>query len=207
MATIDVQTKACEIDEALQKRFEERLAVLERHWDNELDALVRVRQHRGRHAVEITLTSGSVVMRGEEKATTARQAFDLAAEKLEGQLRRFKEKLRTRARRHDNRDDVAGVISRSTMANAGIGEDGISTMDSSANGAASTSSTRASDGVEQVVRTKRFALKPMSPEEASLQMDLLGHSFFVFRDADNHQVSVVYRRHDGGVGLIEPVAD
>lgn len=204
MPNIDVQTKACEIDAPLQARIEERLATLERHWDNEIGALVRVRQHRGRHAVEITLTSGAVVMRGEEKATTARQAFDLAAEKLEGQLRRFKEKLRTRARRHDNRDDVTGTVSHATLANAGIAADGISTASAkTANG----SSTRVGDDADEVVRIKRFALKPMSPEEASLQMDLLGHTFFVFRDATNNQVSVVYRRHDGGVGLIEPVSD
>lgn len=206
MPNIDVQTKACEIDAPLQARIEERLATLERHWDNEIGALVRVRQHRGRHAVEITLTSGAVVMRGEEKATTARQAFDLAAEKLEGQLRRFKEKLRTRARRHDNRDDVTGTVSHATLANAGIAADGISTASAkivSGNG----SSTRVGDDADEVVRIKRFALKPMSPEEASLQMDLLGHTFFVFRDAANNQISVVYRRHDGGVGLIEPVSD
>ncbi len=66
------------------------------------------------------------------------------------------------------------------------------------------------DGAESdevnVIRTKRFALKPMSPEEAVLQMDLLGHNFFVFRDDENNQVSVVYKRQDGGYGLIEPVA-
>jgi putative sigma-54 modulation protein len=57
------------------------------------------------------------------------------------------------------------------------------------------------------VRTKRFALKPMAPEEAVLQMDLLGHNFFVFRDAETNQVSVVYKRQSGGYGLIEPIAD
>jgi putative sigma-54 modulation protein len=54
---------------------------------------------------------------------------------------------------------------------------------------------------------KRFALKPMTPEEAVLQMDLLGHDFFVFRDAENNDVSVVYKRSNGGYGLIEPVPD
>ncbi len=63
------------------------------------------------------------------------------------------------------------------------------------------------DAADQVVRVKRFALKPMSPEEAALQMDLLGHAFFVFRDAETDQVSVVYRRRDGSYGLIEPVSD
>ena len=58
-----------------------------------------------------------------------------------------------------------------------------------------------------MVRVKRFALKPMSPQEATLQMDLLGHDFFVFRDDDKNEISVVYRRNSGGYGLIEPIAD
>ena len=54
-----------------------------------------------------------------------------------------------------------------------------------------------------IVRTKRFAVKPMSPEEAILQMNLLGHSFFVFRNTDDNSISVVYRRNNGGYGMIE----
>ena len=56
----------------------------------------------------------------------------------------------------------------------------------------------------QVVRTKRFAIKPMSVEEALMQMDLLGHSFFVFSNAETEEVNVVYKRRDGRYGLIEP---
>ena len=55
-----------------------------------------------------------------------------------------------------------------------------------------------------IVRTKRFAVKPMDPEEACMQMDLLGHSFYVFRNADTNEVNVVYKRKDGTFGLIEP---
>lgn len=205
MAKINLQTKACEVDEALQAHFEEKLGVLEKHWTGDIEANVRLRQHRGRHAAEITLLSNGLILRGEEKAGNLRQAFDNAVEKLDGQLRRFKEKSNGRKRRHDNRDDAAGVVNNSVLANAGIAPDGFSTHGSeTGNGFAASDEDHADD---HVVRVKRFALKPMSPEEASLQMDMLGHTFFVFRDAGNNQVSVVYRRHDGGVGLIEPVAD
>ena len=203
MAKINLQTKGCEVTEELEAHFEEKMQTLEKHWSIAVDAQVRVSQHRGRHAAEITLLSNGLMVRGEEKAASLRQAFDLAVEKLDSQLRRFKEKSQTRTRRHNNRDDVSGTVSRATLAGAGIAADGISTQATAVN----TSSTRDDEADDEVVRVKRFALKPMSTEEASMQMDMLGHSFFVFRDAGNNQVSVVYRRHDGGVGLIEPVAD
>ena len=60
---------------------------------------------------------------------------------------------------------------------------------------------------DSLVRVKRFALKPMSPDEAALQMDMLGHDFFVFRNSRDNEVGVVYRRNSGGYGLIEPVPD
>ena len=55
-----------------------------------------------------------------------------------------------------------------------------------------------------IVKTKQFAIKPMSPEEAVLQMDLIGHDFFVFKNAETDEINVVYRRRDGNYGLIEP---
>jgi putative sigma-54 modulation protein len=62
----------------------------------------------------------------------------------------------------------------------------------------------AADETTQIVKTKQFAVKPMTPEEAVLQLELIGHDFFVFRDADSDQINVVYRRQAGGYGLIEP---
>jgi putative sigma-54 modulation protein len=62
----------------------------------------------------------------------------------------------------------------------------------------------AEDEEPQIVKTKQFALNPMSAEEAVLQLELVGHDFFVFRSADSGDVNVVYRRNDGGYGLIEP---
>ncbi len=201
MATINLQARGCEIDEEMRSHFAQKVEGLEEHWSGEVEAEVRVSLHRGRYGAEITLLSGGLLMRGEERATNVRQAFDAAIEKLEGQLRRFREKSQGRTRRHDTRDDATGTIGKQTLTGAGLSPDGVSTH--VPNGISSTRSEE-EDGV---VRVKRFALKPMSPEEASLQMGLLGHNFFVFRHAENDQVSVVYRRRDGGFGLIEPVSD
>ncbi len=205
MATINLQARGCEVDDAMQTHFEEKIESLEEHWTGEVEAQVRIALHRGRYSAEITLLSGGLLMRGEERASNVRQAFDAAVEKLDGQLHRFKEKSQGRTRRHDNRDDVAGTITHQLRIGAGVAPDGISTHES--NGSSTGSQDANGHEDDGVVRVKRFSLKPMSPEEASLQMGLLGHSFFVFRDAKSDQVSVVYRRRDGGFGLIEPVSD
>ncbi len=232
MTKLNVQSRNCEIGEELQAHFEEKVAGLERIWPKSDEALVRLSCERGRFSAEVTLLTGGMMTRGEERAATLRQAFDCAIDKLESQLRRYKDKKEARTRRHDNRDDVAGTVSKVTLPSAGLAPAGISPnagtsgagtsgaggfgaggfgandTAGSANAAQTTAGADAgTEADEQVVRVKRFALKPMSAEEASLQMGLLGHSFFVFRDADNNQVSVVYRRRDGGYGLIEPVAD
>ena len=203
MAKVNVQARGCEINADLQAHIEEKMDHIERLWPRSDEAQLRVSQERGRFAAEITLVTGGMVTRGEERASDLRQAIDNAIEKLESQLRRYKEKVVARARRHDNRD-VAGEIIHAKMGASGLASDGISTNAASTNNGASPAEEA---HAEQVVRVKKFALKPMSAEEASLQMGLLGHNFFVFRDAENNQVSVVYRRRDGGYGLIEPVAD
>ncbi len=218
MAKMNVQARNCEVGTDLREHFEEKLEHLERMWPKAEEALVRVSHERGRYAAEITLLSGGMTTRGEERAATLRQAFDNALEKLEGQLRRYKTKVQAQQRRHDNRDDVAGTVGRAMRAaSPDLSPDGISPSASatymSTQGTVMTAEAAENDEREHeedgddVVRVKRFALKPMSAQEASLQMGLLGHSFFVFRDAKSDQISVVYRRRDGGYGLIEPVSD
>jgi len=189
---VNVQVKNCEIDDELHTHIEERLDHLERLGTLSDDAQLRLMCERGRFAAEMTLQSGGLLMRGEERATTLRGAIDGALEKLESQLNRYRKKVLARDRRHDNRDDVAGEMLKATVLSA-ENTNGYSDM--------------AHDEGVNVMRVKRFALKPMSAEEAALQMGLLGHEFFVFRDAETNQTSVVYRRGNGGYGLIEPVAD
>lgn len=208
-ASVTVLARNCDVDTELRAHLDEKIAHLQRLWTKPAEAQVRVSQERGRYAAEITLLAGGLVMRGEERAGNLRQAFDTAVEKLEGQLKRYKQKAQARKRRHDNRDDAAATMLKPTLAAgaAAAGAGNGATNATPVTAAAAAGETGSDDDADQLVRVKRFALKPMAPEEAALQMDLLGHSFFVFRDARNNQVSVVYRRSSGGYGLIEPVAD
>ncbi len=215
---ISVQCRHCEVDEELKAHCEEKLGAIERLWDNAQSATVRLNGERGRFSAEITLVSDGLISRAEERGDNLQGAFDTAVAKLERQLSRFKKKVQSARRRHNNRDDASGTVLH-PLASPGlelatatsIGANG--TQGGAANGA-QLNGAGALDGAgealaeeESVVRVKKFALKPMSPEEAALQMDLVGHGFFVFRDAATHEISVVYRRHSGGYGLIEPVAD
>jgi putative sigma-54 modulation protein len=202
MANVNVQTRNCEIKEFERSHIEEKLGSLERLWPKSDEAIVRIVLERGRYSAEVTLVSAGIVTRGEERADNVRQAFDEAVEKIERQLNRYKTKMLSLKRRHDNRDDVAGtVLNRSEQING----DGLNDLLAAPNHGAEVAGENGID--DHVVRVKRFALKPMAPEEAAMQMDLLGHGFFVFRDAGSNEVSVVYRRRSGGYGLIEPVAD
>jgi putative sigma-54 modulation protein len=200
---LEVHAHHCEVEPELRAHIAEKVEHLERLWPRLDDAHVRLTQERGRFVAEVTLISGGMITRAEEVADNLRLAFDTAMDKLERQLRSYKKKMMARQRRHNNRDDEAGTVLNPTFDPIALAEDaaGSSVM------ATATAEGDEGDEEEQVVRVKRFALKPMSPEEAAMQMDLLGHAFFVFRDAESDQVSVVYRRRDGSYGLIEPVSD
>ncbi len=215
---ISVQCRHCEVDDELRAHCEEKLGSIERLWDNAQSANVRLNGERGRFSAEITLVSAGLISRAEERGDNLRAAFDIAVAKLERQLSSFKKKAQSAQRRHNNRDDAAGTVlhprsspglelAAATRLSANGTQDGAASLAQPNGAGALDGAGEALGDDESVVRVKKFALKPMSPEEASLQMDLLGHGFFVFRDAATHEVSVVYRRHSGGYGLIEPVAD
>ena len=165
-----------------------KLEGLEKLWPHTDEAHLRITKQRGLITSEVTLFSGGLVTRGEERAENVRLAFDNAFDRIERQLRSYKKKALARKRHQNNRDEAGEILN----ATAGLldGEDD-------------------SENHEEVppVRVKRFSFKPMTVDEASLQMDLLGHSFFVFRHEEHHEVSVVYRRADGGYGLIETDVD
>ncbi len=178
---VNIQTFNCEVNDEHRKHIEEKVGSLERLWPKVEEAQIRITEVRGRYVTEITLISGGLITRGEERSSNLRGAFDTALTKLEAQLRRHKDRELTRRARNSSK------------------ENGLPEVPERAN-------NHSAEHDVNMIRTKRFALKPMSPEEAVLQMDLLGHNFFVFRDDENNQVSVVYKRQDGGYGLIEPVA-
>jgi len=145
--------------------------------DVEFSELRNPRSSGERIKVEITSHTAGHTVRVESTAPDAVAAFDIAADKFERQLRRLKERLIQRSRKRENK-----IL----------------------NGAPAESEEEVEDGPLPIVRTKRFAMRPMTPEEAGLQMEMLGHDFFFFLDAESGKHCVLYHRDDGDLGLIEP---
>ena len=168
--------KGMEVTDSLKARVEKKLTKLERYFQDDVEAQIRISQERGnRNIVEITISVGSVILRAEEVSNDMYMSIDRAVDKLNRQIRRHRTKLEKRLR-------------------AGAYEEEAPDFE-------------LADEAE-LVRTKRFTVKPMSVEEAILQMNLLGHSFFVFRNTDfGDAICVVYRRNNGGYGIIETEDD
>ena len=124
--------------------------------------------------IEISIPLGSGIIRTERRSASVHDAIDMAQEALERQLLRHRKKL-------IDKYQAPGFMPQYDIEEPEEDEDEI-----------------------KIVRTKRIAVKPMDPEEACLQMDMLGHDFFVFRNADTDEINVVYKRKAGTFGLIEP---
>lgn len=175
------------ITPALQEHARKKLAKLERYFDRIIDAHVVTSVQRNWHTAEITISANGVLLRAEERTPDMYQSIDQAVEKIERQLKRHNEKLHSHSR---------GAIRLETPPAEQTEPEEAEAQDHQENQSASR--------LGRIVRTKTISMKPMSAEEAALQMELLGHAFFVFRNAENDQINVVYRRRDGDYGLIEP---
>jgi putative sigma-54 modulation protein len=175
---IAVRGKNIEATPALVDYAHKRLGKLDKHFDETADVQVVLSVIRDNHIVEVTVNLNGLIIRGEESTADMYASIDMVVDKLERQVKKYKTRMNRSLRQRGMR-----VISEKLAA------------------------TEAEERAEEeplLVKTKRFSLKPMSVEEAILQMDLLGHNFFVFANADNDSISVVYRRNDGNYGLIEP---
>jgi putative sigma-54 modulation protein len=175
-----------EVTPALRAYVARKLERLDKYFDQDLTAQVAMSVEKGRHIVEMTIPIDSLLLRGEEETEDMYASVDLAVDKLERQIHKLKTRLHRKLRRDDTLR-VAGLRSgdvpeRPAEESPGAGD----------------------EEEPRVVRTKRFALKPMTVDEAIVHMELLGHDFFVFRNAETEQVNVVYRRRSGNYGLIEP---
>lgn len=202
-----------EVTDALRERATAKVGRLARHFEQvqKAQVLLRVEPHPGRNqVVEVTLWADNVVLRGEEAGEDMYASIDRVIDKIERQIRKFRTKVidrrRTLASRHKRREAVGahGELPPEEAAVRGVQTPG----DSRDQGAAENLGGPFADdaGAVQILRRKRFELKPMMPEDAAVQMELLGHAFFMFRNAETLDVNVVYRRADGTYGLIEPEA-
>ncbi|BEU86909.1 ribosome-associated translation inhibitor RaiA [Selenomonas sp. TAMA-11512] len=178
MATFNIRGKSIEITPSLKEYVEKRVGKLTKYFDNVGEISVLLTVSKGRHIVEVTMPiPGGVFLRGEEATMDMYTSIDLVIEKLERQIRKQKTRLAKRFREGGFRADAVVTEGRIPV----VEED---------------------DDFE-IVKTKRFVVKPMDVQEAIMQMNLLNHNFFVYRDGETEEVNVVYKRTDGKYGLIE----
>jgi len=177
---LQVKGKNVEVTDSLYRYAEEKLGKLDRHLNDatrlELElAVERNPSIADRQVAEATVWTKGPILRARESSDDMRASIDLLFEKLERQVKRYREKRQRKqsARNtHPLGEEVRPVV--------------------------------ADEGDPVIVKTKQFAVKPMTAEEAVLQLELIGHDFFVFRNVESEDVNVVYRRRDGNYGLIEP---
>ncbi|MDI9471866.1 MAG: ribosome-associated translation inhibitor RaiA [Tissierellia bacterium] len=179
---IEILGKNVNVSDAVRDRIEGKLRKLSKHFHNEVEAVVNLSQVKNSHIVEITIPlKNGAFIRVEESNFDMIASIDKALEKLSRQIRRHKTALRKRY-----------------QSNESIRFEELNLLEEEADEA---------EEEIRIVRTKAFPIKPMDPEEAIMQMNLLGHNFYVFLNAQTEEVNVVYSRKNGGYGLIEPVID
>jgi len=210
---IQVKGRHVVVTEPLREYAEEKLAKLhrvlsERHIDEvtrvELELLVENGHNSADSQVaEATVFTRGPVMRARESSPDMYASIDLVTEKLQRQAKKYHDKVHHKALRHT----VAKAVG--PLAGPAAEPEGVPAADDGSQpaGAAGEPAAPAGDNHDEprVVKSKQFALKPMSIDEATLQLELIGHSFFVFTNAETNDTNVVYRRNDGHYGLIEPV--
>lgn len=184
---IQVKGRNIEVTDALENYAGKKVLKLEKYFQEIKEAVVTLSVQRGLHIVEVQLEGDGVLLRGEERrGTDMYGSIDQVVEKLETRIKRFKGKRQGRSTEDGPKEKEA--IKEGLMTKA-FGEE---------------SAESDAEPAPKIVRIKRFAMKPMTAEEAAQQMELLHHSFFVFRNSETEDVNVVYRREDGNYGLIEP---
>ena len=165
-----------EITESIKTAVEEKITKLSRYFAPDVVAQVTMSMEKSRQKVEITIPVKGDVIRAESENSDMYVSIDLAVRAIEVQLKKYRKKI-------IDRYQTAGIDFAQDFLDADEGEE---------------------DTEIRIVKKKQFDFKPMDPEEACMQMDLLGHNFFVFTNADTDQINVVYKRKNDTYGLIEP---
>ena len=180
----NVRGENIEVTPALREYVEKKLGKLERYFDDtpNADVNVNLKVYNDKESkIEVTIPMPQLVLRAEESHEDMYAAIDLVTDKLERQIRKHKTKVNRKLREQGSPKYMFTNSPETVTKPQELEEDDF-----------------------ELVRTKRFNLKPMDSEEAILQMNMLGHSFYVFTNADTNSTSVVYRRKDGKYGIIEP---
>ena len=169
-----ISGKNLDITEGLRSAVEEKIGKLERYFTDSTEVHVTLSTEKNRQKIEITIPMKGSIIRAEEVSSDMYVSIDLVEEVIERQLRKYKNKL-------IDKEQNAVHLNQEFIDEDAYEEEEI-----------------------QIIRSKKFAMKPMDPEEACVQMELLGHNFFVFRNSETEEVNVVYKRKGNTYGLIEP---
>lgn len=164
-----------EVTPGLRSTIEEKIGKLDRYFNPDTEVNVALSVQKERQNIEVTIPIKGTIIRAEESSNDMYVSIDLVEEIIERQILKYRRKLIDRKQASPAFSDA--FLQEETP----VAEEEI-----------------------KIVKTKKFAVKPMDPEEACLQMELLGHNFYVFLNAEDDQVCVVYKRKGGTYGLIEP---
>ena len=167
----NIRGNKIDVTEAINDYIESKLSKIEKYFDDDVEAKAIISARGREQKVEVTIWSGKYNVRAEEVNEDLYSAIDLVVDKLERQLKRYKDKF--------NNKKIAK-------------EEYVPEIEE-----------YFEEEEQEVVRRKEVFLKPIDEEEAITQMELLGHSFFVFKNVDTNKINVVYKRKDGGYGIIE----
>lgn len=169
-----IKGRNVEVTEGLKSAVTDKIGKLEKYFSEETEAYVTLSVEKERHKVEVTIPMKGNTLRAEETNSDMYVSIDLVQETLERQLKKYKNKI-------VDRKHSSEVFAPEFMEKDYDEDDSI-----------------------RIEKSKRFAVKPMDPEEACLQMELLGHSFYVFRNSETDEINVVYKRKGNTYGIIEP---
>lgn len=166
--------KNIDVTEGLKSAVEDKIGKLEKYFTPETEVHVTLSVEKDRQKIEVTIPVKGNIIRSEQVSNDMYVSIDLVEEIIERQLKKYKNKL-------VDQKQNSSFFKRDFIEKDYMDEEEI-----------------------KIIRTKRFDIKPMYPEDACIQMELLGHSFFVFNNAETDQVNVVYKRKGNTYGLIEP---
>ena len=171
---ITISGKNIDVTEGLKAAVNEKLGKLEKYFTPDTNVIVTFSVEKERQKIEVTIPVKGNIIRSEQVSNDMYVSIDLVEEVIERQLRKYKNKIA-------DKQQEAGNFQKEYLEHDYLEDEDI-----------------------QIIRTKKFGMKPMYPEDACVQMELLGHTFFVFRNAETDEVNVVYKRKNNTYGLIEP---
>ena len=169
-----ISGKNITVTEGLKTAVQDKLSKLERYFTPDTEVVVTLSVEKERQKIEVTIPVKGNIIRSEQVSNDMYVSIDLVEEVIERQLRKYKNKI------------VDKQQAAANFQKAYLDKD------------------YDEDEEVKIIRTKKFGIKPMYPEDACIQMELLGHDFFVFCNAETEEVNVVYKRKNGSFGLIEP---